>query len=433
MSEQRAEVQRIIDNPEPPTFQNTIEALERSGALLNRASRSSTPWSQANTNPTLQQTDVALAPKLAAHRDAMLPEPGALRAHQAHLRRARDARRSRPSSCGWSSATTATTCAPARRSPSADKATLRALNQEQSELTTSFRNKVLADTNAGVAGVRQRRGARRPVGGRHRRGRERRRGARPEGQVGAAAAEHDAAAGADLPKDRAVRERIFKALERAQQRRRERHDADRSRAWRSCGRERAALLGYETHAAFTLDNQMAKTPAAGAEADDRHGAGRHGARAAREAARIQQLIDAQQRRLHAAAVGLAVLRRAGAQGRLRPRRIAGPPLLRARSRAARRRLLRRHQAVRHHASRSARICRSITRTCACSRSSIATAPDSALFYADYFARPAKRGGAWTNSLVSQSRLLGTKTVTTNTCNFTEARAGHAGAAQRSTK
>jgi peptidyl-dipeptidase Dcp len=40
-----------------------------------------------------------------------------------------------------------------------------------------------------------------------------------------------------------------------------------------------------------------------------------------------------------------------------------------------------------------------------------------LFYADYFARSAKRGGGWTNSLVSQSRLLGTQTVTTNTCNF----------------
>src|SRR6186713_1030895 len=69
MAEQRGEIQRIVGNPQPATFQNTIEALERSGALLNRVSRIFNALVQANTNPTLQKTDVALAPKLAAHRD----------------------------------------------------------------------------------------------------------------------------------------------------------------------------------------------------------------------------------------------------------------------------------------------------------------------------------------------------------------------------
>jgi peptidyl-dipeptidase Dcp len=41
----------------------------------------------------------------------------------------------------------------------------------------------------------------------------------------------------------------------------------------------------------------------------------------------------------------------------------------------------------------------------------------ALFYVDLFARPNKQGGAWTGSFVSQSRLLGTKPVVTNTENF----------------
>ncbi len=43
----------------------------------------------------------------------------------------------------------------------------------------------------------------------------------------------------------------------------------------------------------------------------------------------------------------------------------------------------------------------------------------ALFYADFFSRPNKSGGAWTSSFVGQSRLLGTKPVVTNTENMTK--------------
>jgi len=43
----------------------------------------------------------------------------------------------------------------------------------------------------------------------------------------------------------------------------------------------------------------------------------------------------------------------------------------------------------------------------------------ALFYADFFSRANKAGGAWTSSFVGQSRLLGTKPVVTNTENITK--------------
>ena len=63
--------------------------------------------------------------------------------------------------------------------------------------------------------------------------------------------------------------------------------------------------------------------------------------------------------------------------------------------------------------------RSITPTCACSKSSTPTARSMALFYADYFARSNKSGGAWMDSFVDQSGLLGTKPVVFNVCNFTK--------------
>ena len=55
--------------------------------------------------------------------------------------------------------------------------------------------------------------------------------------------------------------------------------------------------------------------------------------------------------------------------------------------------------------------------CACLRFSIPTASPMALFYCDYFKRDNKNGGAWMNSLVEQSKLLGTKPVVTNVANF----------------
>jgi peptidyl-dipeptidase Dcp len=67
--EQRAEVKAIINNPEEPTFENTIKALEYSGQLLTRVGRVFGSLNSANTNDTLQKISRELSPLTSKHRD----------------------------------------------------------------------------------------------------------------------------------------------------------------------------------------------------------------------------------------------------------------------------------------------------------------------------------------------------------------------------
>jgi peptidyl-dipeptidase Dcp len=69
MAEHAAEVDEIVNNHDPATFANTIEALERSGSKLNRISRVFGAVNEAHTNDTLQDIAQELAPERAAHDD----------------------------------------------------------------------------------------------------------------------------------------------------------------------------------------------------------------------------------------------------------------------------------------------------------------------------------------------------------------------------
>src|SRR4051812_46075947 len=64
---QLEEVNKIASNPAPPTFENTVAALELSGELLDRANAAFGSQTSANTNATLQKLREEMAPKLAAN------------------------------------------------------------------------------------------------------------------------------------------------------------------------------------------------------------------------------------------------------------------------------------------------------------------------------------------------------------------------------
>lgn len=71
MADHLKEVEAIAANPEAPTFDNTIIELEKSGQILSRTSTVFFALVGADTNDTRQSIQADYAPKLAAHRDAV--------------------------------------------------------------------------------------------------------------------------------------------------------------------------------------------------------------------------------------------------------------------------------------------------------------------------------------------------------------------------
>lgn len=65
----RGEVERIANDPAPPTFENTIEALEASGTLLTDVSNVFFNLTDANTNPQIKEIAEEVAPKLSQLQD----------------------------------------------------------------------------------------------------------------------------------------------------------------------------------------------------------------------------------------------------------------------------------------------------------------------------------------------------------------------------
>ncbi|MGH8992256.1 MAG: M3 family metallopeptidase, partial [Acidimicrobiia bacterium] len=75
MAEHRAEVDRIAAGPWPPTFEDTIDALERAGGRLHLAQRLFEETSAALSTPAFRDLEAELLPRLAAHRDAIGLDP----------------------------------------------------------------------------------------------------------------------------------------------------------------------------------------------------------------------------------------------------------------------------------------------------------------------------------------------------------------------
>ncbi|MDR2872523.1 MAG: M3 family metallopeptidase [Xanthomonadaceae bacterium] len=261
MKRHLAEIRTIADSDEAPTFANTIEALERSGELLTRASQVFYMLTSANTNDTLQAAETALAPKQAAHRDEIYLDPKLFERVEAVYEQ-RDALSLDPEQKRLVEEYFKQFVRAGARLSDADKAALRQLNQDESTLSTEFGNKLLAANTAGAVIVSDR-------------------------ERLAGLSEADIAAAAEAAKSRGKKGKWALSLQNTTQQpaltslqdrelrirlleaslmRAERGDANDTRVGiqrlARLRAQQAELLGFPSYAAYRLDDQMAKTPEA---------------------------------------------------------------------------------------------------------------------------------------------------------------------------
>ncbi|MBN9175483.1 MAG: M3 family metallopeptidase, partial [Microbacterium sp.] len=419
-TEHLAEVANITRVRSMPTFENTMVSLEESGRLLNDVARTFYTVSSADATDEIQAIEETLAPLMAAHQDAVQLD-GALYWRVKTLHDQLDAldldaeqrylveRRFREMTHAGAAL------------DDAAKERLTALNTRLSTLTTTFEKNLLADTNdlavvfhdaAELDGL-------------------------TEGELSAAA---QAATDRGLDGSFVVTLTLFtghpylSSLTRRDARKRI-MDASRSRGIRGnqndnrtvlleivrLRAERAALLGYESHAAYVTSDETAGSP--GAVHDLlRRLAGPAARNAAREQAALQAIVDAEPEPFPLEAHDWAFYTEKVRAAEYDLDRAALRPWFEAE------RVL---QDGVFHAAHALYGVSFRERT-----DLIAYHPDArvfevrnedgselGLFVLDLYTRDTKRGGAWMNSIVEQSRLRGTAPVVVNNLNVSKPAAG----------
>ena len=71
MKQHRAEIEKIVNNPKPPTFENTIVALDKSGELLSKVASPFYNLLSAETTDEMQQIAEELSPKMTEHSNSI--------------------------------------------------------------------------------------------------------------------------------------------------------------------------------------------------------------------------------------------------------------------------------------------------------------------------------------------------------------------------
>ena len=416
MKEQLAEVAAIADNPAAPSFENTLVALEKSGQLLARVSLVFDGLTSADTNPALQKLQEEMAPKLAAQRDAIMLNPK-LFARVEAIYNQRKTLNLDPESARLLEVTYQQFVhAGAKLSPK-DRAALKKLNEREATLSAQFVNKLLAATKAGALVISDKAELA---------------GLSPS-EIGAAAQAAEARglkgkwvlplqnttqqpALASL-KDRAVRKRLFEASWL----RTEHGDANDTRATVAelarLRAEKAKLLGYATYAAWSLEDQMAKTPEMVSRFLTKL-VPPSTANARKEAAAIQALIDKQHGGFKLEpwdwefyADQVRKEKYDLDESEIKPyfelNRVLEDGVFYAAHELYGISFKERHDIPVYN--KDVRVFEVYD----------ADGSPLALFYCDYFKRDNKLGGAWMSNFVNQSKLLGTKPVVYNVANFTK--------------
>jgi peptidyl-dipeptidase Dcp len=413
MAQELAEIEAIANNSAPPTFENTIVAMEKTGRLLQRVLAAFSGVTGANTNPVLQKVRADEAANLAAHQDAIVLN-AKLFARVAAIYKQRETLKLDAESQRLLQVDYDNFVRSGANLSDTDKTELKKLNGEIATLSESFSTKLL-DATKNAALVTTDKSALDGLS---------------DSQIAAAAqaAQSRNQQGYVLPlqnttqqpqlgslRVRATRQAFFeKSWNRAEQ-----GDANDTRDviahLAQLRARRAQLLGFPSHAAWKLGDQMAKTPEAALKFMGALVPGAT-ARAAAEGKDIQDVIDAQKGGFklepwdwdfYAEQVRKAKYDLNDAE--VKPYFELNNVLENGVFYAA-------HQlyGISFKERKDIPVYQADVRVFEVSD---VDGKPLALFYCDYFKRDNKNGGAWMDSFVSQSKLLGTLPVVYNVANL----------------
>jgi len=425
MAEHLKEVQAIAGNAEAPTFDNTIIALEKSGQILSRTSTVFFSLVGVDTNDARKALQAEYAPKLAAHRDAISLNP-ALFARIQQLYDTRDSLGLDAEGVRLIERYHTDFVRAGAKLSDADKAHLKAINGELAKLGTQFSQNVLAEVNDSAVVVDTK---------------EELAGLTDE-QIGAAAA---AAKQKGLDgkyviallnttgqppeaqlQNRALRERLHQAsIVRGSRGNQFDNTAIVSQVLKLRA-EKATMLGYPTYAAYVLADETAKTPEA-VNAMLTKLAPPAVANAKREGAAIQAMIDKEQAAKGEPTFALQPWDWAYYTEKVRAEKYDFDesqlkPYLEMKN------VL--ENGVFYAAGQLYGLSFKQRTDLPVYNPDVlvydvydADGKQLAIFLADMYARPSKRGGAWMNSYVEQSALTGNLPVVANHLNITKPASG----------
>jgi peptidyl-dipeptidase Dcp len=292
MADQRKEIDAIEHDAAPPTFENTIVALEKSGALLGRAQHAFFNLTQSNSDDAMEKVETEMAPKLTAHNDSILLDP-ALFARVDVVYQQRSSLGLDPESLQLVERYEKQFLRAGAKLSDADKAKLKKLNGEISALTTKFRQNVLKSTKDGavvVDDVKELDGfSPQQIGA----AAEAAKARKLDGKWVITLANTTQQPALEQLKNRALRQRIFEASVR----RSDNGDADNRETVVQIvtkRAEKAALLGYPNWAAYELTEETAKTPKAVNDMVSQLSKAAL-SKAKKDAADIQKVIDTQEK------------------------------------------------------------------------------------------------------------------------------------------
>ena len=411
-----AEIEKIADNPEAPTFENTLVALEKSGELLRRVNGVFNMLSGANTDSVLQKLSEDIAPKLAALQDAVYLNNKLYKRIDTLYQKKDDLKLAGESARLLEYYHSEFVRAGANLSPD-KKAVLKKLNEEDAGLGAKFTNQLLADSKAGALVV----GNKEALKG------------LSEGALNSAAQDAEAAGEKgkwQLPLQNTTQQPALKYLENRDTRH-QLFEASWDRAEKGgkndtrptitrlaeIRADKANLLGFPDYAAWRLQDQMAKTPET-VQAFLKKLVPPATDKARKEAANLQALINNEKGGFELQpwdwnfyAEKVRKTRYDLDESQVKPYFELFNVLENGVFYAANQ-----LYGVTFKRRTDIPVYRDDVRVY-----TVIDKDSSALglFYCDYFKRDNKSGGAWMSNVVDQSKLLGTKPVIYNVCNFTK--------------